>query len=65
MRHYDTSCGPMSCVPTREDGVPQFVIKHLYVTRYAKTNHNYAKKIIFLNGFRIIFVGSIIVANLK
>ena len=21
MRHYDTSCGPMSCVPTRKDGV--------------------------------------------
>ena len=27
MRHYDTSCGPMSCVPTRKDGVPEFVIK--------------------------------------
>ena len=21
MRHYDTSCGPMSCVPTRKDGI--------------------------------------------
>ena len=30
MRHYDTSCGPMSCVPTRKDGVPEFVIKALY-----------------------------------
>ena len=30
MRHYDTSCGPMSCVPTRKDGVPEFVIKLLY-----------------------------------
>ena len=27
MRHYDTSCGLMSCVPTRKDGVPEFVIK--------------------------------------
>ena len=27
MRHYDTSCGPVSCVPTRKDGVPEFVIK--------------------------------------
>ena len=25
MRHYDTSCGPMSCVPMRKDGVPEFV----------------------------------------
>ena len=24
MRHYDTSCGPMSCIPTRKDGVPEF-----------------------------------------
>ena len=30
MRHYDTSCGPMSCVPARKDGVPEFVIKALY-----------------------------------
>ena len=30
MRHYDTSCGPMSCVSTRKDGVPEFVIKALY-----------------------------------
>ena len=30
MRHYDTSCGPMSCVPTKKDGVPEFVIKVLY-----------------------------------
>ena len=30
MRHYDTSCGPMSCIPTRKDGVPEFVIKLLY-----------------------------------
>ena len=30
MRHYDTSCGPMSCVPTRKDGVPEFVIKTLF-----------------------------------
>ena len=22
MRHYDTSCGTMSCVPMRKDGVP-------------------------------------------
>ena len=28
MRHYDTSCGPMSCVQTRKDGVPEFVIKN-------------------------------------
>ena len=27
MRHYDTSCGPMFCVPTKKDGVPEFVIK--------------------------------------
>ena len=27
MRHYDTSCGPMYCVPTRKDGVPELVIK--------------------------------------
>ena len=30
MRHYDTSCGPMSCVLTRKDGTPEFVIKALY-----------------------------------
>ena len=30
MRHYDTSCGPMSCISTRKDGVPEFVIKALY-----------------------------------
>ena len=30
MRHYDSSCGPMSCVSTRKDGVPEFVIKALY-----------------------------------
>ena len=30
IRHYDISCGPMSCVPTREDGVPEFLIKLLY-----------------------------------
>ena len=30
MRNYDTSCGPMSCVPTRKDGVPEFIIKALY-----------------------------------
>ena len=30
MRHYDTSCGPMSCVPTRKGGIPEFVIKALY-----------------------------------
>ena len=30
MGHYDTSCGPMSCIPTRKDGVPEFVIKALY-----------------------------------
>ena len=29
MRHYDTSCGPMSCVPTRKDDLPEFVIKAL------------------------------------
>ena len=33
MRHYDTSCGPMSCIPTRKDGVPEFVIKPLYCCR--------------------------------
>ena len=33
MRH-DTSCGPMSCVPTRKDGVPEFVIKALYVVQW-------------------------------
>ena len=27
MRHYDTSCGPMSCIPKRKDGVPEFLIK--------------------------------------
>ena len=27
MRHYDNSCGPMSCIPIRKDGVPEFVIK--------------------------------------
>ena len=30
MRHYDTSCGSISCVPMRKDGVPEFVIKALY-----------------------------------
>ena len=30
MRHYDTSCGPMSCVSMRKDGIPEFVIKALY-----------------------------------
>ena len=32
MRRYDTSCtcGPMSCVPTRKEGIPQLVIKVLY-----------------------------------
>ena len=30
MRHYGTSRGPMSCVPTRKDGIPEFVIKPLY-----------------------------------
>ena len=30
MRHYDTSCGPMSYVPMRKDGVPEFMIKALY-----------------------------------
>ena len=30
MRHCDTSCGPMSCIPTRKDGVPELVIKFLY-----------------------------------
>ena len=30
MGHYDTSCGPMSCIPTRKDGVPEFIIKALY-----------------------------------
>ena len=34
MRHYDTLCGPMSCVPTRKDGVPEFVIKELYVVQW-------------------------------
>ena len=29
MRHFDTSCGPMSCVPTRKDGVAEFVINIL------------------------------------
>ena len=28
--HYDTSCGPMSSVPMRKDGVPEFVFKLLY-----------------------------------
>ena len=32
MRHYDTSCGPMSCVPTRKDGVPEFDIKLLLLS---------------------------------
>ena len=27
MRHYDTSCGPMSYVPTRKNVIPEFVIK--------------------------------------
>ena len=35
MRQYDTSCGPMSCVPTRKDGVLEFVIKALYVSGVA------------------------------
>ena len=26
MRPCDTSCGPMSCVPMRKDGIPEFVI---------------------------------------
>ena len=28
-RHYDTSCDPMFCVPTRKYGVLEFVIKAL------------------------------------
>ena len=30
MRHHDTSCGPMSCVPPRKNGIPEFVFKPLY-----------------------------------
>ena len=29
MRHYDSSCGPMSCVPTRKDGVPELYKKEV------------------------------------
>ena len=34
MRHYYTSCGPMSCVPTRKDGIPELFIKHPYVVQW-------------------------------
>ena len=30
MTRYDTSCGPMSCIPTRKDDIPEFLIKALY-----------------------------------
>ena len=31
MRYFDTSCGSMSCVSTRKDGVPEFMVKALYI----------------------------------
>ena len=40
MRHYDTSCGPMSCVSTRKDGVPEFVIKALYVVQWCSDTNS-------------------------
>ena len=46
-------------------GIVRAVYIYIYVTRYAKTNHNYAQKIKFFNGFHNIFTASIVVANLK
>ena len=46
MRHYDTSCGPMSCVSTRKDDVPEFVIKPVYCRAvcsvYGHINNSYS-----------------------
>ena len=51
MRHYDTSCGPMSCVPTIKDGIPEFVIKPLYSFSNFKKKF-YLLVIIKINGSR-------------